>query len=249
MGAGSASKNRPSRSKSVASKAAMLAPSSRPARCRRSGLRAVRMMPAPLARASRAVSSPMPELRPITRTVCPSRSRSRTAGAELIEAAMVPPGVVAHVGSSVRPAPLSCMRRTSRAGSRRAGCVRNHPCASAGASPPGDTLARPLGLRGSQVPTADIRCADTSYEQSPNGAGGPPTSQDPRPPLEFLGRRSEREALDRLLGEAGAGKTALLGYLSDQLAGWRVAKAAGVESEMELAYAGLHQLCAPMLEY
>src|SRR5215467_1359993 len=155
------------------------------------------------------------------------------------------------------------MRCTSRAGSRRAGCVRNHSCASAGASPPGDTLARPLGLRGSQVPTADIRCADTGYEQSPNCAGGPPTSQDPRPPPELLGRRSEREALDRLLadalagrsrvtvlrGEAGAGKSALLGYLSGQLAGWQVARAAGVESEMELAYAGLHQLCGPMLEY
>ena len=44
-------------------------------RCRRSGLRAVRMMSAPLARASRAVSSPMPELPPITTTVCPSRPR------------------------------------------------------------------------------------------------------------------------------------------------------------------------------
>ena len=46
------------RPKSVASKAAMLAPSSRPARCRRSGLRAVRMMSAPWARASRAAFEP-----------------------------------------------------------------------------------------------------------------------------------------------------------------------------------------------
>src|SRR5499427_4421641 len=82
-------------------------------------------------------------------------------------------------------------------------------------------------------------------------------------PSKLLGRRSEREALDRLLadavagrsqvtvlrGEAGAGKTALLGYLSGQLNGWPVARAAGVESEMELAYAGLHQLCAPMLDH
>src|SRR5215472_4759324 len=155
------------------------------------------------------------------------------------------------------------MRRTSRAGSRRAGCVRNHSCASAGASPPGDTLARPLGLRGSLVPTADIRCADTGYEQSPNCAGGPPTSQDPRPPPQLLGRRSECEALDRLLadalagrsrvtvlrGEAGVGKTARLGYLSGRVAGWHAARAVGVESEMELAYAGLHQLCAPMLDH
>ena len=45
------------------------------------------------------------------------------------------------------------------------------------------------------------------------------------------------------------GKSALLGYLSDRVAGWQVARAVGVESEMELAYAGLHQLCAPMLEH
>jgi hypothetical protein len=44
------------------------------------------------------------------------------------------------------------------------------------------------------------------------------------------------------------GKTALLGYLSDRVEGWYVATAAGVESEMELAYSGLHQLCAPMLD-
>ncbi len=44
------------------------------------------------------------------------------------------------------------------------------------------------------------------------------------------------------------GKSALLGYLSDRAAGWHVARAVGVESEMELAYAGLHQLCAPMLD-
>jgi DNA-binding CsgD family transcriptional regulator len=51
-----------------------------------------------------------------------------------------------------------------------------------------------------------------------------------------------------LRGEAGVGKSALLGYLSDRVAGWQVARAAGVESEMELAYSGLHQLCGPLLE-
>ena len=45
------------------------------------------------------------------------------------------------------------------------------------------------------------------------------------------------------------GKSALLGYLSDRVAGWQVATAVGVESEMELAYSGLHQLCAPMLDH
>ena len=48
-------------------------------------------------------------------------------------------------------------------------------------------------------------------------------------------------------GEPGAGKSALLGYLGGRVAGWQVTRAAGVESEMELAYAGLHQLCAPLL--
>src|SRR4051812_44995480 len=82
----------------------------------------------------------------------------------------------------------------------------------------------------------------------------------PRPPA-FRGRSSEREALDRLLervrdgtsaalvirGEAGAGKTALLRYAARQAAGFRVAQVAGVESETELPFAGLHQLCAPLL--
>jgi hypothetical protein len=45
------------------------------------------------------------------------------------------------------------------------------------------------------------------------------------------------------------GKTALLGYLSDRVADWHSARAVGVESEMELPYAGLHLLCAPMLDH
>jgi hypothetical protein len=78
----------------------------------------------------------------------------------------------------------------------------------------------------------------------------------------LLGRRSECDALDQLLadalagrsqvivvrGEAGVGKSALLRYLSERVAGWHVATAVGVESEMELAYSGLHQLCGPMLD-
>ena len=50
-----------------------------------------------------------------------------------------------------------------------------------------------------------------------------------------------------LRGEAGVGKTALLRHLSATANGCRIAWAAGVESEMELAFAGLHALCAPML--
>jgi len=76
------------------------------------------------------------------------------------------------------------------------------------------------------------------------------------------GRRSECKRLDRLLadardersgvvvvrGEAGVGKTALLEYLAERANGFRVVRAVGIESEMELAYAGLHQLCAPLLD-
>ena len=49
-------------------------------------------------------------------------------------------------------------------------------------------------------------------------------------------------------GEAGVGKSALLEYAVGAAAGMRVARAVGVESEMELAFAGVHQLCAPLLD-
>jgi DNA-binding CsgD family transcriptional regulator len=83
------------------------------------------------------------------------------------------------------------------------------------------------------------------------------------PSAQLLGRSSECQTLDRLLesvragqsrvlvvrGEAGVGKSALLEYLLDSASpGCRVVRAAGVESEMELAFAGLHQLCAPLLD-
>jgi DNA-binding CsgD family transcriptional regulator len=77
------------------------------------------------------------------------------------------------------------------------------------------------------------------------------------------GRRAECSALDRLIeavragvsrvlvvrGEPGVGKTALLDYLAGHAPGCRVVRAAGVQTEMELAFAGLHQLCAPMLDH
>ena len=50
-------------------------------------------------------------------------------------------------------------------------------------------------------------------------------------------------------GEAGVGKSALLKDTATRAFGCRVARAAGVQSEMELAFAGLHQLCAPMLDH
>ncbi len=82
-------------------------------------------------------------------------------------------------------------------------------------------------------------------------------------PAEVLhGRRKEREVLDRLLaavrggqsgvlvvcGEAGVGKTALLESAIRSASGFRVFRAVGVESEMELAFAALQQLCAPMID-
>jgi DNA-binding CsgD family transcriptional regulator len=80
--------------------------------------------------------------------------------------------------------------------------------------------------------------------------------------MKLVDRRAECGVLDRLLqavragesralvvsGEAGVGKTALLEYLAEQASGCRLARIAGVQSEMELAFAALHQLCAPMLD-
>ena len=51
-----------------------------------------------------------------------------------------------------------------------------------------------------------------------------------------------------LRGEAGIGKTALLEFLVDRASGCRVGRAAGVESELALPYAGVHQLCSPYLD-
>jgi DNA-binding CsgD family transcriptional regulator len=79
---------------------------------------------------------------------------------------------------------------------------------------------------------------------------------------QLIGRRSECAELDQLVasvrsgpsralvlrGEAGVGKSALLEYLVDHASGCAIGRAAGVEPEMELAYAGLHQLCAPFLD-
>jgi DNA-binding CsgD family transcriptional regulator len=61
-----------------------------------------------------------------------------------------------------------------------------------------------------------------------------------------------RDGTSRVLvirGDPGVGKTALLNYLGDRAQGCRVAHAVGVQSEMELAFAGLHQLCAPLLTH
>jgi DNA-binding CsgD family transcriptional regulator len=80
--------------------------------------------------------------------------------------------------------------------------------------------------------------------------------------MELVDRHAECGVLDQLIeavragesralvvsGEAGVGKTALLDYVAGQATGCRVERAVGVQSEMELPFAALHQLCAPMLE-
>jgi len=80
--------------------------------------------------------------------------------------------------------------------------------------------------------------------------------------MELIDRHAERDTLKRLVaavrdgegralvvcGEAGVGKTALLDYLADNASGCRVVRTAGCQSEMELAFAALHQLCTPLLE-
>ena len=79
--------------------------------------------------------------------------------------------------------------------------------------------------------------------------------------MELIDRRAECGVLERLIravragesralvvsGEAGVGKTALLEYLVGQASGCRLTRIAGVQSEMELPLAALHQLCAPVL--
>src|SRR3954467_11316015 len=82
------------------------------------------------------------------------------------------------------------------------------------------------------------------------------------PAPELLGRTRERAVLDRLLanvrggqsailvvrGEAGIGKTALLQYAADRASGFRLVHVTGAEAEMELPFAGIHQLCASVLD-
>jgi DNA-binding CsgD family transcriptional regulator len=79
--------------------------------------------------------------------------------------------------------------------------------------------------------------------------------------VRLVDRRAECAVLDELVGaisagesralvlhgEAGVGKSALLDYLAGRASGCQVIRAAGVQSEMELAFAALHQLCGPLL--
>ncbi|SFC76338.1 regulatory protein, luxR family [Nocardioides terrae] len=87
--------------------------------------------------------------------------------------------------------------------------------------------------------------------------------QRPRPSAALLGRRRECAALDELIqsvegglsaslllhGEAGIGKSALLEYAAQRATGFRVARVAGIESEADLAFGGVHQLCGSFLDH
>ena len=99
--------------------------------------------------------------------------------------------------------------------------------------------------------------------QPVNDSGGLPALPQRGRAAGLAGRRGECDTLDRLIaavrtgesralvlrGDPGVGKTALLDYLAGQAAdaGYAVARVVGVQPEMGLAFAGLHQLCAPML--
>ncbi|MGX1254649.1 hypothetical protein RKD48_007160 [Streptomyces ambofaciens] len=61
--------------------------------------------------------------------------------------------------------------------------------------------------------------------------------------------RAGRSRVVVLRGEPGVGKSTLLDYLADNASGFRILRAGGVESEMELAFAGLHQLCMPLMSH
>jgi DNA-binding CsgD family transcriptional regulator len=64
----------------------------------------------------------------------------------------------------------------------------------------------------------------------------------------LAGVRAGRSQVLVLRGEPGIGKTALLGYAAETALDFRVTRAEGVESEIELPFAALHQLCGRMLD-
>ena len=242
MGVGRAPKNRSSRSRLVASKAAMLALSSRPTRWRGSGSRAVEDQLGAVARGRDGR--------------CGARCRRR-------------PRLPGRSGRAGRVLAVGLGRwsgwpRSSALMRPSLSWVTPSPSRFGGGLAPGKHPGRSLVA---SIAGPDRGC--TLLAVSVHGVVAPGDWQGGRrrariavnPPT-LLGRRAECEALDQLLadvlagqsrvlvprGEAGVGKSALLGYVSDRVDGWQVARAVGVESEMELAYAGLHQLCAPLLD-
>src|SRR5262245_22172366 len=133
---------------------------------------------------------------------------------------------------------------------RRAGCVRGE--AARGARRQRLTVAG-LAADPTGYPDGSIR---SSRERMGTTARSGKESR-----RRLVGRRAETEALEALLsnavkgtsgvlvlhGEAGIGKSALLEHVAAHAAECRIARVSGVESEMELAYGGLQQICAPLL--
>jgi len=117
--------------------------------------------------------------------------------------------------------------------------------------PGGVTTGRRCGAGGADIRDLVVRRPMWAHSDSGGRAPG------------LTDRHSERAVLDQFVagvragegralvvrGEPGVGKTVLLDYLTGRTAGCRVARVAGVQSEMELPFAGLHQLCAPMLDH
>src|SRR5258705_12414336 len=124
------------------------------------------------------------------------------------------------------------------------------------------SLHLPSGQRRRPVELASA--TGYSSRRASNVGAGQMATHSPVPgrAAQLRGRRSEIGVLDRLIGavragesralvlvgEAGAGKSALLDHLAGRASGCGVARVAGVQSEMELAFAGLQQLCAPVLD-
>src|SRR5215468_998971 len=107
----------------------------------------------------------------------------------------------------------------------------------------------------------DVHMSITRSNERSRGPSASPPSRLRGRAAELTGRGRECGVLDRLIGsvragesralvvhgEPGVGKSALLEYLAGRAAGCRVLRVSGVQSEMELAFAGLHQLCGPLL--
>jgi hypothetical protein len=114
----------------------------------------------------------------------------------------------------------------------------------------------PLAASRPEVRMGGLSCAQHGLLPTRSRCRGPGRR------MSLLGRADECAVLDRLIddvrrgesrslvvrGEAGIGKTALLKHLVESASGLTVDRAVGVKSEMELAFASLHQLCGPMLD-
>src|SRR5262245_18391405 len=146
----------------------------------------------------------------------------------------------------------SLLRASAGAMAAAVGRVGDDPRTSTPSWRQGETLVRPLVCLS---PEPSGEAAEPGIGSASEGSCTWEVS------MRLLGRGAECGALDELVtdalagrsrvlvlrGDVGVGKSALLGYLAERVGGWRVSSAVGVESEMELAYSGLHQLCAPLL--